>query len=132
MRRPCVRCGVVRQGLGSRSESEFRALARRPFRTRDGLGGMLPRSETGKSLAAMAFSPTHALDALTTFEMGIAFFSPLTCERYVSSWRPIDSRSAEFWFVLAPCVLFTCVALRMGGIGLRWSSRESPVGIRIE
>jgi inner membrane protein len=61
---------------------------------------------------ALATASHGVLDALTTYEMGVAFFSPFSSERYV---MPIDGRSAEFWFVFVPLVLITGLALRIRG-----------------
>ena len=81
---------------------------------------------------AFATASHGVLDALTTHEMGVAFFSPFSSERYVTPWRPIEGRSAEFWFVFVPLVLVTGVALRVRGIRLRWSTRGTPLSIRSE
>jgi inner membrane protein len=81
---------------------------------------------------ALATDSHGILDALTTYEMGVAFFSPVSGERYVAFWRPIDSRFVEFWFVLAPCVLFTYVVLRIRGIRLQLPTREAPLSIRMD
>jgi inner membrane protein len=72
------------------------------------------------------------LDALTTHPQGVAFFSPVSHERFVAAWQPINSRSVEFWFVLVPLVLFTSVALRIRGVRGPWFSREAPLSIRRE
>jgi inner membrane protein len=81
---------------------------------------------------ALATASHGLLDALTTHEMGVAFFSPVSGERYVAFWRPIDSRFVEFWFVLAPCVVVTCVVLRIRGIRPQLPTREAPLSIRID
>jgi inner membrane protein len=81
---------------------------------------------------ALATASHGILDALTTHEMGVAFFSPISSERYVSFWQPIDSRFVEFWFVLAPCIVVTCVVLRIRGIGLHLLARETPSSIRMD
>ena len=72
------------------------------------------------------------LDAFTTHKMGVAFFSPLSSERYVALWQPIDSRLVEFWFVFVPCVVVTCVVLRIRGIRLHLLAREAPFSIRTD
>jgi inner membrane protein len=95
---------------------------------------LMPGHRTRKLVLylALATASHGILDALTTHEMDVAFFSPVSGERYVALWRPIDSRFVEFWFVLTPCVVVTCFVLRIRGIGLRLRTREAASSIRID
>jgi inner membrane protein len=95
---------------------------------------VIPRGYTTRLAIylTLATASHGLLDALTTHETGVAFFSPFAAERYVMPWRPIDGRSAEFWFVFVPLVLITGLALRVRGVRLRWPMRETPLSIRSE
>jgi inner membrane protein len=71
---------------------------------------------------------SHALlDMLTTYQTGLALWSPMSAHRYDLAWRPISSVWNEFVWVFLPCLALLLLAVHQ-----RWavndvsSSTESP------
>jgi inner membrane protein len=96
-----------------------------------GLPRTFQRYRTRFGLYLALAAGTHgALDALTTYDMGVAFLSPVSNVRYVAPWRPIDGVSMELWLALIPSAVCAWVILYLRGIRLPWPRREPPLRIR--
>ncbi len=79
---------------------------------------------------ALATASHGLLDALTTYDMGVAFLSPISAHRYVPPWRPITGPSVELWLVLLPSFVILCLVLHLRGVTLAWPRRKAPLRIR--
>ena len=85
-------------------------------------------------LIAAATASHGFLDAFTNYGSGegVAFFSPISVERYLAPWQPIRGEFSELLICLVPLTLLTLLTLRLRNLPTGVPGRQAAVQLGLD